>query len=72
MPGDYDGDGKTDLGIYCQSDGAWGVLLSGSGYGLAETVFGGPSYDPVWLAPVALTGGIQMMHPGAADGPYTP
>ena len=32
VPGDYDGDGKTDLGLYRPSTGNWYLLTSGSNY----------------------------------------
>ena len=32
MPADYDGDGKTDLGMYQASAGFWHVLQSNTNY----------------------------------------
>jgi hypothetical protein len=51
MPGDYDGDGKTDPAVYNTATGEWLVMLSGSGYGIATATFGGAGYDPVGFRP---------------------
>jgi len=32
VPGDYDGDGVTDIAIWRPSDGKWYVLTSGSNF----------------------------------------
>jgi hypothetical protein len=44
VPGDYDGDGKTDLAIYRASIGGWFIKPSGGGssYGVG---FGGDPTD---------------------------
>ncbi|MFN6963648.1 MAG: FG-GAP repeat domain-containing protein [Pyrinomonadaceae bacterium] len=44
VPGDYDGDGKTDFSIYRRSTGEWWVVYSSSGTSAAIT-FGGGSAD---------------------------
>jgi len=38
---DLDGDGKWDPAVYGKENGAWAVLLSGSGYQMATVNFGG-------------------------------
>jgi hypothetical protein len=37
VPGDYDGDGKTDFGVFRHTDGTWRVKLSGGGADLGVT-----------------------------------
>lgn len=49
LPGDYDGDGRTDPAVCRKATGEWWVMPSGSGYGLASVQFGGDGYDPVGL-----------------------
>ena len=43
---DMDGDGKMDLVMYNANTGAWLASLSGSGYGTASVILGGPGYEP--------------------------
>jgi hypothetical protein len=46
--GDFDGDTRSDLGLYQQSTGVWLVLTSGSNYASnLNTPFGGSGYLPV-------------------------
>jgi len=44
MPGDYDGDGKTDPCVYLEQSGLWMLLLSGNDYQQISGIFGGPGY----------------------------
>lgn len=39
VPGDYDGDGKTDPTVYDPGAGVWHILLSGSGYQYCRVAF---------------------------------
>jgi hypothetical protein len=44
-PGDYDGDGEQDLGLYRESTGAWLVKTSSSGFASTMSFnWGGPGY----------------------------
>jgi subtilisin-like proprotein convertase family protein len=47
-PGDYDGDGKIDLGVYQEATGQWLALTSSSNYTSTFSInWGGPGYRPV-------------------------
>jgi hypothetical protein len=45
VPGDYDGDGKTDLAVYQESTGYWYFKYSSGGYGFKG--LGGSGKIPV-------------------------
>ena len=45
MVGDYDGDGKSDIGVYYAPTGAWYIFKSSEGYW--ETQFGYGGTEPV-------------------------
>src|SRR5262249_60423082 len=47
VPEDYDGDGRTDVGVYNYITGDWSILLSSTNYttSLSESV-GGAGYFP--------------------------
>ena len=50
VPGDHDGDGRTDIVLYRPSSGVWYLLLSTDGYDQAfykSYLWGGPSDKPV-------------------------
>ena len=48
VPGDYDGDGKADLGLYQRSSGYWYVLKSSTSYTASLVVsFGGVGFQPM-------------------------
>mgnify|MGYP003694269467 CR=1 FL=1 len=48
MPGDYDGDGRTDLAIYRPSTGTWTFRRSSSGNTTSQTIaWGLPNDVPV-------------------------
>jgi hypothetical protein len=52
MPGDYDGDGKTDPAVYFPTTGQWWILYSSTGYttNSGGVSWGGGSATPVsWL-----------------------
>ena len=44
-PGDFDGDGKSDLNVYRSSSGGWYDLLSGSNYATSSLYLWGASTD---------------------------
>src|SRR5262249_58865489 len=48
VPGDYDGDGKADFGLYHRATGYWYVLKSIGGYTSSIVVsWGGPGFVPL-------------------------
>jgi hypothetical protein len=44
VPGDYDGDGRTDLAVFRPPTAEWFILSSSDG-GLTQVTFGGPGLD---------------------------
>jgi len=46
VPGDYDGDGTTDLTVYHEPSGYWFIILSSSGT-LSYQKFGEAGYKPI-------------------------
>jgi hypothetical protein len=44
VPGDYDGDGVTDMALYCHLNGWWNVLLSSTEQVMSRYFGGGPEY----------------------------
>ena len=46
VPGDYDGDGKTDLAVWTPSSGQWVIVFSGTGKTVARQ-WGLPGDTPI-------------------------
>ena len=47
ISGDYDGDGKTDIGVYNKQTGLWQILMSADNYKLVGATFGNSEFQPV-------------------------
>ena len=44
-PGDYDGDGKTDMAVWRRTDGSWWIIRSTTGVGIHLGTLGGALHD---------------------------
>ncbi len=49
VPGDYDGDGKTDIAVYHEDSGLWIVKKSSARGSSPYVAYGGSGYTPVNL-----------------------
>ena len=51
MPGDYDGDGRADLGVYRPSTGYWFILKPSTAFTIRDTYYWGTTGDVPVLGP---------------------
>jgi hypothetical protein len=64
VPGDYDGDGATDMGVYFPKEGVWQVLLSSGGFNQVKAMLGAEEA----IISVALGNAQSIPVPGDYDG----